>query len=77
MFRLFHTLSMYFKFDSAAVVIEEIEVIRVRLEQYKRINYASLFTEYSRYNFLKNNYDEVGDYIYAYLKEYQIILLSF
>ena len=63
--RLFHTLSMFFKFHNAAVIMEEIELLRVKLEQCKqKVNYASLFTEYSRYNFLKHDYEEVG-YFYV------------
>lgn len=69
---------MYFKFGSAGVIIEEIEVIRVRLEQCKQqMNYASLFTEYSRYNFLKNNYDEVGNYDLCVLRKVSNCFISF
>lgn len=53
---------MFFKFDSAAIIIDEMEVYRGWLDKREEhVNYALLFTEYSRYNFFKNNYEEVGN----------------
>ena len=52
---------MFYKFDDAAPIMEEIEILRMRLQLcHTSVNYALLFNEYSRYNYLKNNYKEVG-----------------
>lgn len=58
--RLFHTLTMYFKFDAAAQIFTEIITIKVALEQRgEYLDYTILYTEFSKYSFLKNNYEEV------------------
>ena len=65
--RLFQTLSMFFKFDKAGLIIGEIEVLRGLIEQCEhKVNYALLFTEYSNYNFLKNNFEEVSNVVFVH-----------
>lgn len=62
---------MYFKFDSAASTCDEIIRLMSKLEEYEEeleacgdyINYALLYTEFSRYNFFKNNYEEVSTHV--------------
>lgn len=52
---------MYFKFDDAEALINEIMSLILDLKKYDEYqNYALLYTEFSRYNFFKNDYEEVS-----------------
>lgn len=71
--RLFHTLTTFFKFEFAESVYDEITKLKLKIEECdkkiekyeKCTNYALLYTEFSRYNYFKNQYEES----YRWIKE--------